>query len=99
MRYGMIYSAVISVMPVMNQSSHTAMAACAARAAHLIVDTEPHIFVDSLAEGLLAGRADEFLRYHRSHGYHPVLAGARAQAVVRARVAEDYLAEAIAQGV
>ncbi|WP_432841220.1 class I SAM-dependent methyltransferase [Dactylosporangium sp. CA-092794] len=71
--------------------SRTALMAAAARAAHLIVDGEPHVFVDSLAGALLGEQAEELLQYHRLHGEHPVLAGARAQVVCRGRYAEDTL--------
>ncbi|MBW4718582.1 SAM-dependent methyltransferase [Saccharothrix sp. SC076] len=66
--------------------------AAAARAAHLVVDHEPRIFTDPLAERVLGEHAAELLGYHRAHGDLPVLAGARAQAVVRSRYAEDRLA-------
>lgn len=69
--------------------SETALTAAAARAAHLIVDDQPYLFTDPLAETLLAERADELIAYHRLHGEHPVLAGARAQVTCRARLAED----------
>jgi methyltransferase (TIGR00027 family) len=84
---------------VKNHSSQTALAAAAARAAHLIVDREPHIFADSLAMVLLGDLGDELLAYHRNHGGHLVLAGARSQAVIRARITEEHLAAAIASGV
>jgi methyltransferase (TIGR00027 family) len=72
--------------------SFTALAAAAARAAHLIVDDNPRIFDDTLAEPLLGNRAGELMDYHRLHGTHLVLAGARAQAVCRSRYTEDRLA-------
>lgn len=71
--------------------SRTAFTAAAARAAHLLVDAEPVIFADTLAAALLGEQAEELLAYHRLHGTHPVLAGARAQAVCRARFTEDRL--------
>lgn len=71
--------------------SRTALMAAAARAAHLIVDDEPHVFADPLAATLLGDRAEELLAYHRAHGGHPVLAGARAQVVCRSRYTEDTL--------
>jgi len=74
------------------EPSETALTAAAARAAHLVVDHDPCIFADTLASALLGGRADEFIGYHRSHGSHPVLAAARAQATVRSRYTEDRLA-------
>jgi methyltransferase (TIGR00027 family) len=81
------------------QPSLTALTAAAARAAHLIVDTEPVIFADTLAEAMLGERAEEFIAYHRAHGTHPVLAGARTQATCRSRYAEDRLARGIGRGI
>jgi methyltransferase (TIGR00027 family) len=72
--------------------SQTAFTAAAARAAHLIVDAEPRLFADVHATALLGARAEDLLRYHRLHGDHPVLRGARAQATVRSRFTEDGLA-------
>lgn len=79
-------------------SSQTALTAAAARAAHLIVDARPVIFADSLAEALLGSQAEELIGYHRSHGDHPVLAGARGQATCRSRYTEDALAGVVAGG-
>ena len=81
------------------QPSLTALTAAAARAAHLIVDNEPVIFADTLAQAMLGERAEELLSYHRAHGTHPVLAGARAQVTCRSRYAEDRLADAIGRGI
>jgi methyltransferase (TIGR00027 family) len=81
------------------QPSTSALMAAAARAAHLIVDGEPVIFADTLAAALLGGRADELIDYHRLHGTHPVLSGARVQVTCRSRYAEDALARAIGDGV
>ncbi|WP_229403593.1 class I SAM-dependent methyltransferase [Micromonospora okii] len=82
-----------------NQSSQAALASAAARAAHLIVDRAPHIFADTLAVRLLGELGDQLLAYQRDHGGHPALAGARAQAVIRAQVTEEHLAAAVASGV
>jgi methyltransferase (TIGR00027 family) len=71
--------------------SRTALMAAAARAAHLVVDDEPYVFEDPLAAPLLGDRADELIAYHRLHGDHPVLAGARAQVLCRSRYTEDTL--------
>jgi methyltransferase (TIGR00027 family) len=79
--------------------SHTALTAAAARAAHLLVDGEPIIFADTLAEALLGDRAEELLAYHLTHGDHPVLSAARAQATCRSRYTEHHLAEAVRGGV
>ena len=73
--------------------SRTALTAAAARAAHLLVDREPLIFVDSLAQALLGARADELIAYHQRFGSHPVLAGARGEALCRSRFTERLLAE------
>jgi len=81
------------------QPSRSALTAAAARAAHLTVDDEPIIFADTLAAALLGDRAEELIAYHRLHGTHPVLAGARAQVTCRSRYAEDALARAIGVGV
>jgi methyltransferase (TIGR00027 family) len=81
------------------QPSLTAFTAAAARAAHLIVDDDPPIFADTLAAAMLGERADEFIGYHRAHGTHPVLAGARAQATCRSRYTEDSLAHGIGRGI
>ncbi|MBE1494682.1 methyltransferase (TIGR00027 family) [Amycolatopsis lexingtonensis] len=72
-------------------ASRTAFTAAAARAAHLLVDAEPYIFADSFAVTLLGARAEDLLVYHRLHGTHPVLAGARAEALCRSRFTEERL--------
>jgi methyltransferase (TIGR00027 family) len=76
------------------EPSFTALAAAAARAAHLIVDHEPLIFRDTLAYAMLGDRAEEFVGYHRTHGEHAVLAGARTAATTRARYTEERLSRA-----
>jgi methyltransferase (TIGR00027 family) len=76
-----------------------AMTAAAARAAHLIVDGDPPIFADTLAAAMLGERADDFIGFHRAHGSHPVLSGARAQVTCRSRYTEDSLAPAVASGI
>lgn len=81
------------------RGSQTAQMAAAARAAHLIVDTEPVIFADTLAAVLLGDQAEEFISYHRLHGTHLVLAMARAQVTCRSRYAEEGLAGALGRGI
>jgi methyltransferase (TIGR00027 family) len=81
------------------QPSFTAFTAAAARAAHLIVDAPPVIFADTLAEAMLGERAGELIAFHRMHGTHPILAGARAQATCRSRYAEDRLADGAGRGI
>jgi methyltransferase (TIGR00027 family) len=86
-------------MEIEGQPSQTAMTAAAARAAHLLFDAEPRIFADTLAAALLGDEAENFLRYHREHGDHPLLAGTRAQAACRSRFTEDQLERAAARGI
>jgi methyltransferase (TIGR00027 family) len=81
------------------QPSNTALTAAAARAAHLIVDDFPPIFSDVMASALLGDRADELIGYHRAHGAHVVLSGARAQVTCRSRYTEDRLARCARNGV
>ena len=81
------------------QLSFTALTAAAARAAHLIVDQEPWIFADGLAAQLLGEQAEELISYHKLHGTHPVLAGARVQATCRSRYTEDALSRAVRRDV
>ncbi len=92
-------SAIVRGVETSDLPSQTALTAAAARAAHLIVDHEPAIFADELAAILLGERAEEFISYHRLHGMHLVLSGARAQAVCRSRFTEDHLAARVRGGV
>jgi methyltransferase (TIGR00027 family) len=78
--------------------SQTAIMAAAARAAHLVVDSEPFILWDTLAASLLGDRAEELIGYHQAHGDHPVLAGARAQATVRGHYTERRATELFRSG-
>jgi methyltransferase (TIGR00027 family) len=80
------------------QPSLTAFTAAAARAAHLIVDDDPPIFADTLAAAMLGERAGELIGFHRAHGTHPILSGARAQVTCRSRYTEDSLADGIGRG-
>ena len=56
------------------------------------------IFADTLALALLGDQAAELVGYHRAHGTHVVLSGARGQVTCRSRYTEDSLAAAIASG-
>jgi methyltransferase (TIGR00027 family) len=75
-----------------------ALAAAAARAAHLVVDREPLIFRDPVAADLIGKPGAEMVGYHRSSGDHIVLAGTRAQVTVRSRWTEQRLAALAAGG-
>ena len=82
--------------------SRTALTAAAARAAHPLVDAPPLIHADPLTAVLLgeeAEEAEELIAYHRLHGDHPVLAGARAQVTCRSRFAEARVLAAADRGV
>src|SRR6266567_3399838 len=48
---------------------------------------------------MLGEQADEYIAFHRAHGTHPILAGARAQATCRSRYTEDSLADGIRRGI
>jgi methyltransferase (TIGR00027 family) len=52
-----------------------------------------------MASVLLGERAEELIGFHREHGTHPVLAGARAQVIVRSRYTEDCLARSAGRGI
>jgi methyltransferase (TIGR00027 family) len=80
------------------QPSQTALAAAAARAAHLVVDREPLIFRDPVAADLIGGPGAEMVGYHHRSGDHIVLAGTRTQVTVRSRWAEQRLAALVARG-
>ena len=75
------------------QPSQTALAAAAARAAHLVVDREPLFFRDPVAADLIGEPGAEMVGYHRRSGDHIVLAGTRTQVTVRSRWTERRLAE------
>ncbi len=76
----------------------TALAAAAARSAHLIVDGDPKIFQDSVALALLGSDADELIAVHRN-SEEPLFAALRGIMTSRSRHVEDRLAEAVDSGV
>jgi methyltransferase (TIGR00027 family) len=80
------------------QPSQTALAAAAARAAHLVVDQEPLIFRDPVAARLIGEPGAEMVGYHRRSGDHIVLAGTRAQVTVRSHYTEQVLSELAGRG-
>jgi methyltransferase (TIGR00027 family) len=71
----------------------TAMGAALQRIAHLLLDGEPKIFVDSLAQRLLGLSDDDVARAKAQFPLSPSLW------VLRSRYTEDRLAEATARGV
>ncbi|WP_076826109.1 SAM-dependent methyltransferase [Frankia sp. CcI49] len=85
-------------MPTDDRPSQTALTAAAARAAHLLVDSEPFLFSDPLASTMLGEGADDLIGYHRLYGSHLVLANARAMVTTRAGYTEHRLRQAIERG-
>jgi methyltransferase (TIGR00027 family) len=79
--------------------SRTALAAAAARAAHLIVDEDPKIFEDTVALALLGSDAKELIAVHRNSADAGFAAALRAIVTTRSRYVEDRLAEAVRRGV
>lgn len=75
------------------QPSRTALSTAAARAAHLVVDNEPHILHDTVAATLIGDQAEEMLGYHRSYGDHPILSCTRALVTTRSAYTERVLAD------
>lgn len=73
--------------------SPTALLSAAARAAHSLIDHEPHLIDDAIAVRICERFAPEALNYHRSFPSEPVLAAARLSACARRRFAEDVAAE------
>ncbi|MCL2468551.1 MAG: SAM-dependent methyltransferase [Micrococcales bacterium] len=72
-------------------ASASALMSAAARAAHLLVDTPPHLICDDLALRLCRSLPTSPLDYQLAHRDEPVLAAARFSACVRARFAADTL--------
>jgi methyltransferase (TIGR00027 family) len=85
---------VLFTRSVFGVISETALLACAARAAHTLVDRPPYVLEDPLAVTMLGDRADELIDYHRQHGSQPIPSAARMQVITRARFTEDRLAAA-----
>ncbi|MGH3846686.1 MAG: class I SAM-dependent methyltransferase [Pseudonocardiaceae bacterium] len=79
--------------------TETALAAAAARAAHLIVDDDPRIFEDTVAVALLGSDADELIAVHGNSAESEFFAGLRVTMATRSRYVEDRLAEAVCRGV
>jgi methyltransferase (TIGR00027 family) len=79
--------------------SRTALATAAARAAHLVVDSEPRIFADTLAHVLLGDHADALIGVHRVPESAAVCAAMRVAMTTRSRYCEQRLSEAFARGI
>ena len=81
------------------QPSHTALQVAAARTAHLRFDPAPHLLEDHCAEQLLGELAEELVPLYDEHGPSWLLHENRIFLPLRARYAEDRLAEAYRAGV
>ncbi|HKS51005.1 MAG TPA: class I SAM-dependent methyltransferase [Pseudonocardiaceae bacterium] len=79
--------------------TRTALAASAARAAHLIVDGDPKIFEDTVALPLLGSDADDLIAFHRNSADAAFAAALRVIMTTRSRYVEDRLAEAAGNGI
>ncbi len=69
----------------------TALFSAAARAAHLVVDSEPFLLADPDAYRLLAPQSPSPLDYQLAQPAAPLLAAARVSACTRSRFADDAL--------
>lgn len=69
------------------------------RAAHLIVDDKPPVLNDTVAARLLGSQVEAQIRARAGELQSPDLRGLRSHVLLRSRVAEDALMDAVANGV
>jgi methyltransferase (TIGR00027 family) len=81
------------------ESSHTARGVAMLRAAHQLLDDEPHLLRDPVVLGLLGPDTESAIRTHRDRLQTPTMRALRSHVVLRSRVAEDRLASSLARGV
>jgi methyltransferase (TIGR00027 family) len=81
------------------RASLTALGVAAHRAAHQILDDEPKILDDPIAERLLDAGAIERIKSGQSGAEKPAPTALRSHVVLRSRFSEDRLAEAARRGV
>jgi methyltransferase (TIGR00027 family) len=79
--------------------SKTALGTAYMRAAHQLFDRAPRLFDDPAAVPILGKNAAAVIRGHAEQHRHPVWKTLRYHVCLRARVAEDGLAEAVARGI
>jgi len=79
--------------------SRTALSTAYLRAAHMLLDSPPHILEDPLALRLLGPEAEQRIRKQEGDLQTPSRRGLRAHVVLRSRYAEDRLQAAVARGV
>ena len=80
-------------------ASHTALATAYMRGAHQLFDDRPLLFEDRLALAILGAKAEDTIREHQSRHQSRLGRALRCHVCLRARLAEDHLALAVAQGV
>ena len=81
------------------QPSHTALATAYLRAAHQLLDAPPRVLEDPLALALLGADAAARIRAEEARYRSPGAQQLRARVVLRARYAEDRLADAVRRGI
>ena len=80
------------------RASLTALGVAAHRAAHQILDDEPKILDDPIAERLLDARTIDLIKTGKSGAEKPAPTALRSHVVLRSRFCEDRLAEAVGRG-
>lgn len=79
-------------------ASRTAHGVAVLRAAHLIVDDEPHVLKDTVAARLFGANVEADIRAHADELQSPDSRGLRSTVVLRSRFAEDSLRDAVEEG-
>ena len=80
------------------RESETAITAAVLRAAHQILDAEPRVLDDIVSIGLVPGSAENEVRSNADLLGKGFMRSLRASFVLRSRIAEDALEEAVARG-
>jgi methyltransferase (TIGR00027 family) len=80
-------------------ASLTARGVAALRAAHLLIDESPPILDDSVIVRLLGPVYESYIRAEVQRYQSPPARGLRSHVVLRSRVAEDALRDAVARGI
>ncbi|HYH82824.1 MAG TPA: class I SAM-dependent methyltransferase [Longimicrobium sp.] len=80
-------------------ASGTAHWVAVLRAAHLVIDGKPAVLNDTVVARLLGGDTEAQIRAHADELQTPDTRGLRSHVVLRSRVAEDALMDAVADGV
>jgi methyltransferase (TIGR00027 family) len=81
------------------ESSHTARGVAMLRAAHQVLDGEPHLLRDPVIVRLLGPDTERTIREHSERFQSPAARALRSHVVLRSRVAEDRLEASLARGI